>query len=127
MPTWTCFAPFSPFTLRGPTSKSPRILDCQESIANVCSKPDQANIYPIFKTRTTRHVDTFTKQGRVVHEREFGRIEHALGGQPNRTDVQLDLVELEEVTWGRREEELLRKGDDVCEVEVVDLGSQHFL
>ena len=48
-----------------------------------------------------------------------------MNGQSRRTDVPLNLLELEEVIWRWRElkvKEFLRKGDNVCEIEVVDLG-----
>lgn len=54
----------------------------------------------------------FTKQDHVPLERESGRIGLALDRQSCRTDVQLDPLELEEVTWGWKElkmQEPLRK------------------
>lgn len=82
------------------------------------------------KARTTRHVDVFAKQDHVTLEREPLRIDYALYRQSCWTDVHLDRLKFEKVTGRWREvktKEFLSEGDDVGEVEVVDLGIQQFL
>lgn len=72
----------------------------------------------------------FAKQDHFAIKGETGGIVNSLDGKPTRADIQFELLELEEITWGRREfqvEEFLREGNHISEIEIVHFGVEHVL